>query len=229
MRQSGWRLISRAQTSFCWLPPDRGSWSAPWARRGARRTLPCAAAPDQGLQCLDPLAVVGDFDLVMGDAGFRLEPLGAGVSRLVEGFVELGTLRIDNPRRGVVHSHRRDDKRQQECEKKKRPHLPSRRETTAKTLVLAAAAVVYGSVSYCNLVQIRANSLGWRRGNQIRRTGSRIGRTGKHQGTATSGPAAPLSMASSSTIGTSDDERTQRRAEKGRRQPDHDVDITEKD
>jgi hypothetical protein len=80
----------------------------------------------------------------IGDAGFRLEPFGAGVSRLVEGFVELGTLRIDNPRRGVVRSYRRDGKRRQECEKKKGPHLPSRRETTAKTPVLGASAVVYG-------------------------------------------------------------------------------------
>jgi hypothetical protein len=80
----------------------------------------------------------------IGDAGFRLEPLGAGVSRLVEGFVELGTLRIDNPRRGVVRSRRRDDKRQQECEQKKGPHLPSPRETTAKTLVFGASAVGCG-------------------------------------------------------------------------------------
>jgi hypothetical protein len=27
------------------------------------------------------LAVVGDLDLVIGDAGFRLEPLGAGIGR----------------------------------------------------------------------------------------------------------------------------------------------------
>ena len=60
------------------------------------------AAPDQGRQGLYPLAVVGDLDLVIGDAGFRPEPLGAGIGRLVEGFVELRTLRIDDPGTGIV-------------------------------------------------------------------------------------------------------------------------------
>jgi hypothetical protein len=59
-------------------------------------------APDQGRQRLDALAVVGALGLAIGDAGFRLEPLGADVSGLVEGFVELGTLRIDDPRCRVV-------------------------------------------------------------------------------------------------------------------------------
>jgi hypothetical protein len=39
---------------------------------------------------------------VSTDASLRLEPLGAGIGRLVEGFVELCTLRVDDPRRRIV-------------------------------------------------------------------------------------------------------------------------------
>jgi hypothetical protein len=90
------------------------------------------AAPDQGRQCLDALAVVVDLDFVIGDAGFRLEPLGAVVGRLVEGFVELRTLRIDDRRGGLVRGGRRRDGRQNRCEPERRSpglrHLPELRE-----------------------------------------------------------------------------------------------------
>jgi hypothetical protein len=90
------------------------------------------AAPDQGRQCLDPSAVVGDLDLMISDAGFRLEPLGAGESRLIEGFVELGTLRIDDPRCRIVPGNRRGGKRQQQCQPQEVPRLPQLRENPRK-------------------------------------------------------------------------------------------------
>jgi hypothetical protein len=48
------------------------------------------------------LTVVGDLDLAIGDAGFRFEPLGAGVGGLVKGSVELRILGIDDPRCGLI-------------------------------------------------------------------------------------------------------------------------------